>query len=69
MYIHGVHDATEGKSWCYGHVGKPKPDILEDAAIDGIRGLPRRQLKRNASDLIVEIWRARYPCSKGKEQR
>lgn len=69
MYIHGVHDATEGKGWCYGDAGKPKPDVLEDAAMDGIKGLGRTQLKRNASDLIVEIWGNRYPCRAGKEHR
>jgi hypothetical protein len=66
IYIHGVHDATEGKGWCYGQPYKPKPDILEDAVIDGIKGMPPAQLKRNAADLFVEIWSAKYPCRQGK---
>jgi hypothetical protein len=68
LYIHGVHDSTEGKGWCYGQPYKPKPDILEDAVIDGVKGLPPAQLKRNAADLFVEIWRAKYPCRQGKDK-
>ncbi|CAN7437155.1 Rap1a/Tai family immunity protein [Massilia sp. LjRoot122] len=68
MYIHGVHDATEGKGWCYGQPYKPKPDVLEDAVIDGIKGLSPEQLKRNAADLFVEIWRVKYPCQSGKDK-
>jgi hypothetical protein len=39
LYIHGVHDATEGKGWCFGITRHPKPDLLEQEAIDGIKGL------------------------------
>jgi hypothetical protein len=67
LYIHGVHDATEGDGWCYGSVRRPKPGQLEDEAIDGIKGMPPAQLKRNAADLLVEIWRVKNPCA--KEQR
>jgi hypothetical protein len=62
MYVHGVHDTAEGKSWCYSQRYKPKPDVLEDDALDGLRALPPEQLKRNAADLIVEIWRSKWPC-------
>ncbi|MDB5963318.1 MAG: hypothetical protein JWP59_4612 [Massilia sp.] len=67
LYIHGVHDATEGKGWCYGTVRRPKPGQLEDEVIDGIKGMPRVQLKRNAADLLVEIWRVKNPCTEERK--
>ena len=63
LYIHGVHDATEGKGWCFGITRHPKPDLLEQEAIDGIKGLAPEQLKRNAADLLVDIWRVKNPCA------
>ena len=66
LYIEGVHDATEGKSWCYSERHRPGPDALRDQAEVGLRALPREQLKRNAADLIVEIWRSKWPCANGR---
>lgn len=66
-YIAGVHDATEGERWCYGQPYKPKPDVLEDAAIDGLRALPAGQRKRDAASLIVEVWRKTWPCANRSE--
>jgi hypothetical protein len=63
MYIHGVHDSTEGKQWCYSDQLKPKPGTLEDYALNGLRALPAAELTRNASDLITAIWRAKLPCT------
>lgn len=63
LYIHGVHDATEGKGWCFGITRHPKPDLLELEAIDGIKALAPDQLKRNAADLLVGIWRVKNPCA------
>jgi hypothetical protein len=65
-YIDGVHDATEGKGWCFGHTRRPKPHLLAEEAVDGIKGLPPAQLKRNAADLLVEIWRVKNPCLGGE---
>jgi hypothetical protein len=62
LYIHGVHDATEGKAWCYSAKYRPKPDVIEDAALDALRALTPEQRKRNAADLIEEAWRRRWPC-------
>jgi hypothetical protein len=62
MFVVGVHDATEGKGWCYSQTAKPKPGTLHELAIDKLRALPSEQLKRAAADLIVETWRAKYPC-------
>jgi hypothetical protein len=60
-YINGVHDATEGKLWCFS-ASKPKPSTLQEEVFWGLRALPVDQLKRNASDLIVELWRKKWPC-------
>lgn len=61
-YIEGVHDTTEGKSWCYSERYQPGPDALLDDIYAGLRKLSAAQLKRNASDLITEIWAKRWPC-------
>jgi hypothetical protein len=60
-YVSGIHDATEGKQWCY-NPSKPKPSTLQEEVFWGLRALPADQLKRNASDLIVELWRRKWPC-------
>lgn len=61
-YVDGVHDATEGKAWCYSVKASPHPDELQSEALWGLRALPPEQLKRNAADLIVDIWRKKWPC-------
>lgn len=61
-YIQGVHDATEGKQWCWDAKYMPAPDELVMAARHALQRMPDAQLTRNASDLIVEVWRARWPC-------
>lgn len=68
LYIEGVHDYSEGKSsWCYSKGYQPKPDVMREAVEIGLRKLPPEQLKRNAADLIVEIWSKRWPCTDRKE--
>jgi hypothetical protein len=68
LYIEGVHDNSEGKSsWCYRKGYQPKPDVMREAVEMGLRKLPPEQLKRNAADLIVEIWGQRWPCADRKE--
>jgi hypothetical protein len=69
MFLVGVHDATEGKTWCFSRTAKPKPDTLQDQAMRGLRALPPAQLKRSAADLVVEVWRAKYPCATERKQR
>jgi hypothetical protein len=61
-YIVGVHEKTDGKSWCYSKRSRPGPDALLDDIYAGLRKLPPAQLKRNASDLITKIWSERWPC-------
>jgi Rap1a immunity proteins len=61
-YVDGVHDATEGKGWCYSYKYKPKPTTIHEHVIWDLRAMPAEQLKRNAADLIVELLSKRYPC-------
>ncbi|SDF79278.1 hypothetical protein SAMN05428966_12228 [Massilia sp. PDC64] len=61
-FIHGVHDATEGKAWCWSARYKPAPDELEEDARRALQQMSDTQLKRNAADLIVEGWRTKWPC-------
>jgi hypothetical protein len=61
-YMNGVHDATEGKEWCYSTKYNPHQDELWADALWGLRALPAEQLKRPAAELIVNIWRAKWPC-------
>lgn len=65
-YIQGVHDATEGKQWCWHAKYMPAPDELVMAARNALQRMPAEQLSRNASDLIVEVWRAKWPCTTTK---
>jgi hypothetical protein len=62
LYLHGVHDATEGREWCYDRKYRPKPDVIEDAALAALRALTSEQLKRPAAELIVAAWRSKWPC-------
>lgn len=61
-YVDGVHDATEGKGWCYSEKYKPKPATIQGHVIWDLRAMSAEQLKRNAADLIVELLQKRYPC-------
>jgi len=61
-YMSGVHDATEGKEWCYNTKYNPHQDELWSDALSGLRALPPEQLRRSAADLVVEIWRRKWPC-------
>jgi hypothetical protein len=63
-YINGVHDATEGKEWCYNTKYNPHQDELWAQVTWGLRALPADQLKRPASELIVTIWRKKWPCGR-----
>lgn len=67
-YIDGVHDMSEGKSWCYSERYQPGDEALHADVVMGLRKLPPGQLKRNAADLIVEIWGKRWPCADRRRQ-
>lgn len=60
-YISALRDATEGKEWCWSPY-QPKPHILLEDATRSLQTMTDAQLKRNAADLIVEHWRAKFPC-------
>lgn len=61
-YIHAVHDASEGKAWCWTQY-KPKPDEIDADVRHTLRRMTDAQLKRNAAELIVEHWRKKFPCA------
>ncbi|MGH8854054.1 MAG: Rap1a/Tai family immunity protein, partial [Telluria sp.] len=65
-YIGAVHDATEGSNWCANKKSKPLPHELEADARHALQRMPGPQLKRNAADLIVELWRSKWPCHTGQ---
>lgn len=60
-YIQAVHDASEGREWCWSH-SKPKPHILVEDAKRHLQQLPNARLGRTAAALIVEHWRQQFPC-------
>lgn len=68
-YVEGVHDATEGKTWCYSERYHPGPGALMGDVIGGLRALPSEQLKRNASALIEEIWARKWPCGERRKSQ
>lgn len=66
-YIKGIHDATEHKEWCHSDYSgrvtpKQRPADMLARILDGLRAFPPAQLKRNAAELVVEIWQDEWPC-------
>lgn len=61
-YIQAVHDATEGREWCWSERYHPKPDELESDAQRALQHMTDAQLKRSAAALIVDTWSAKWPC-------
>jgi hypothetical protein len=68
-FIQGVHDASEGKKWCWSSKYKPKAHEMEADARHALQGMPPVQLKRNAADLIAEVWRKSWPCPSQTQRR
>jgi hypothetical protein len=69
-YVESLYDATEGTTWCYNAKAKtPKPDTFMEESEAGLKRLSPDQLKRGAADLLVEIWRARWPCPERRRQQ
>jgi hypothetical protein len=67
LYIKGAHDATERKEWCFADRSgkappKPRPPDLQAFVLNGLHALPPAELKRNAADLIIELWQDKWPC-------
>lgn len=69
FYIDAVHDATEGKAWCYSERYRLGPLVLHEDVVIGLRALPPAQLQRNAAELVTEIWRKKWPCQDGRTPR
>ena len=69
-YIEALSDATKGKSWCVnGQYETPNPEAFWDESQWGLRRLPSVQLRRNAAELLVEIWREKWPCPGQRRQK
>ncbi|GGY68276.1 hypothetical protein GCM10007387_58080 [Pseudoduganella albidiflava] len=59
-YLDGVRDGTEGRDWC--DVNQLKtPDLAYELAADLAR-LPAAERKKNASILLLDLLRRRFPC-------
>ncbi|MBQ5948270.1 Rap1a/Tai family immunity protein [Massilia sp. ST3] len=67
-YLHALHDASEGKEWCWSR-HKPKPDTLISAATHSLQRMPAHQLERNAADLVIEVWRKTWPCPANQRRK
>lgn len=63
MYLLGVMDATEGKSWCGYTVALP--GSLRESIYSYFRKLPENRKKEAASSLITEALAQDLPCKKG----
>jgi hypothetical protein len=68
-YILGIHDATEGKAWCWNDKYQPHPDELESDVRNALQRMPDAQLKGNAAELITEVWRKKWPCPNNLQGR
>lgn len=69
-FVAALHDATEGRSWCFNHAYKvPKPDTFWEESRWGLARLAPAQLKGNAADLLVDIWRQKWPCQPKSQRR
>lgn len=63
-YIHAVFDAARGKSFCFSEKERPDDETFYEDVIRDLRALPREHLqRRSAADLLVEVWRKKWPCS------
>jgi hypothetical protein len=62
-YLDGVRDSAEGSVWC--DVDQLKtPDLAYEMAGD-IAKLPAAERKKNASILLLQQLKLRYPCRAG----
>jgi hypothetical protein len=59
-YLDGIHDATEGVTWCFR--GKAKPHIVDSHVIQALQALPPEKLAGSAATLVIDFYRERYPC-------
>lgn len=67
LYLLGVMDATEGKSWC--DYRTFKPDTLRGRIFEGFKKLDGRRLNERASKVIEDILNQLnqyHPCGRKK---
>jgi hypothetical protein len=60
-YLAGVADAAQGKDWC--DKGQAKTGEIDAAVVRGLRELPPQELRKDASALVIDLLRKRFPCS------
>lgn len=65
-YLDGSRDSAEGRVWCDADHLKT-PDMAYELA-DDIAKLPAAQQAKNASLLILDLLRQKYPCRKARMQ-
>lgn len=65
-YLDGARDSAEGRAWC--DVDQLKtPDLAYELAGD-IEKLPAAERKKNASLLLLDQLKRRYPCRNGSKK-
>ena len=64
LYLLGVMDATEGKSWC--DYRTFKTITLRERIFEEFKKLGSRQFNERASKVIGDILSRRYPCGQVK---
>jgi hypothetical protein len=69
-YVEALHDATEGKAWCYSDAHKiPTPENFWDESRWGLGRLSDAQKKRSAAELLPAIWGEKWPCPTGQRRK
>lgn len=63
-YLDGARDHSEGREWC--DVNQLKTHDLAQELAQDIQKLSTQARKRNASMLLVEQLRRKYPCRHGE---
>lgn len=66
MYLTGVKDTTQGTAWCL--QGTVKPDELDSELVASLKRLPVEKLRGNAAPLVVDLLRAKFPCSANRSK-
>ena len=64
IYLLGVLDATEGKSWC--QYSQLQTVTLQEFVFEFFNKLPAARLHERAALLIEEALATRFPCKGGK---
>lgn len=64
LYLLGVMDAAEGKSWC--DYRTFKTITLRERIFEDFKKLDERRLHQRASKVIQDILSRRYPCGRTK---